>query len=415
MSLKLHHALAAFACTALFTLLSAGCTSGDAATADDEPQTPDLVEQGPDDDDAPEEFSETESGLRYRVRRASDGDKPAAEDTVTVHYRGWLDNGNVFDSSYQRGVTATFPLNGVISGWTEGMQLIGEGGMIELEVPSDLGYGDRGRPPRIPGGATLHFLVELIEIEKPLEPGPVDADAPEEFTTTESGLKYRVRRASEGDHPTADDTVTVHYRGWLDNETVFDSSYERGEPISFPLGGVIDGWTEGVQLIGEGGMIELEIPSNLGYGERGSPPDIPGGATLHFIVELISILKPLEPGPVDENAPEEFTATDSGLKYRILRAAEGASPAATDTVTVHYKGWLDDGTVFDSSYQRGESISFPLNGVIAGWTEGLQLVNEGGMIELEIPSNLGYGARGAGGVIPPNATLHFIVELIEIE
>jgi FKBP-type peptidyl-prolyl cis-trans isomerase len=89
-------------------------------------------------------------------------------------------------------------------------------------------------------------------------------------------------------------------------------------------------------------------------------------------------------------------------------------PKATNTVKVNYHGWLDNGTKFDSSYDRREPIEFPLNGVIPGWTEGMQLVGEGGMIELEIPSNLGYGKRGAGGVIPPDATLHFLVELIGV-
>ena len=122
----------------------------------------------------------------------------------------------------------------------------------------------------------------------------------------------------------------------------------------------------------------------------------------------------VEPGPIDEMAPEEFTTTSSGLKYRILREADGDQPTAADTVTVHYRGWLDNGNEFDSSYKRGEPATFPLNGVIAGWTEGLQLVAEGGMIELEIPSNLGYGAQGSGSDVPPNATLHFLVELISI-
>jgi FKBP-type peptidyl-prolyl cis-trans isomerase FkpA len=122
-----------------------------------------------------------------------------------------------------------------------------------------------------------------------------------------------------------------------------------------------------------------------------------------------------EPGPADKDAPKEFTPTKSGLKYRILRKSSGPKPVATSTVKVNYKGWLDDGTEFDSSYKRGEPISFPLNGVIPGWTEGMQLVGKGGMIELEIPSQLGYGARGAGGVIPPNARLHFIVELLEVK
>ncbi len=121
------------------------------------------------------------------------------------------------------------------------------------------------------------------------KPGSVDADAPEEFTTTASGLKYRIRRKSDGKKPTATSSVVAHYRGWTDDGKEFDSSYKRGEPTPFPLNGVIGGWTEGLQLIGEGGMIELEIPSKLGYGDRGFPPDIPPAATLHFIVELVKV------------------------------------------------------------------------------------------------------------------------------
>lgn len=123
-----------------------------------------------------------------------------------------------------------------------------------------------------------------------------------------------------------------------------------------------------------------------------------------------------EPGPKDKDAPKEFTKTKSGLEYRILRKGSGERPEATDTVEVHYKGWLDNETVFDSSYARDESISFPLNRVIAGWTEGMQLVREGGMIELRIPAKLGYGKRGVPAAkIPPDATLHFLVELIDIK
>lgn len=122
-----------------------------------------------------------------------------------------------------------------------------------------------------------------------------------------------------------------------------------------------------------------------------------------------------EPGPRDPGAPEEFTTTESGLKYRILRKGSGDKPRSADSVVAHYKGWLDDGTVFDSSYERGQPTPFSLLQVIAGWTEGLQYVREGGMIELEIPPNLGYGARPPTSKIPPNSTLHFIVELIEIQ
>jgi FKBP-type peptidyl-prolyl cis-trans isomerase len=121
-------------------------------------------------------------------------------------------------------------------------------------------------------------------------------------------------------------------------------------------------------------------------------------------------------GAVDADAAKTFSTTPSGLQYRVLRKGTGANPKATNRVKVHYHGWLDNGKVFDSSYQRGESIDFGLNQVIPGWTEGMQLVGEGGMIELVIPSDLGYGKRGTpGGPIPPDATLHFLVELLDVK
>ena len=123
---------------------------------------------------------------------------------------------------------------------------------------------------------------------------------------------------------------------------------------------------------------------------------------------------PAGAGAIEAAAPKAFTTTGSGLQYRVLRQGAGTKPKATNTVKVNYHGWLDDGKVFDSSYSRGEAIEFPLNGVIPGWTEGMQLVGQGGMIELLIPANLGYGVRGAPPVIPPNATLHFLVELLEV-
>ncbi len=132
-------------------------------------------------------------------------------------------------------------------------------------------------------------------------------------------------------------------------------------------------------------------------------------------VEKVTPPMPSTAGPVDKEAPEEFSTTQSGLKYRIRRNSDGKKPTAQNFVTVNYHGWTDDGTVFDSSYDRGEPTGFPLGGVIPGWTEGMQLVGEGGMIELEIPSELGYGPQGAGDKIPPNATLHFLVELIEVK
>ena len=116
-----------------------------------------------------------------------------------------------------------------------------------------------------------------------------------------------------------------------------------------------------------------------------------------------------------ENAKRDgVTTTATGLQYEVLVEGSGDSPKETDQVTVHYHGTLIDGTVFDSSVERGQPATFPVNGVIAGWVEALQLMNPGAKYKLFIPSNLAYGERGAGGSIGPNATLIFEVELISI-
>lgn len=117
-----------------------------------------------------------------------------------------------------------------------------------------------------------------------------------------------------------------------------------------------------------------------------------------------------------ENAKKDgVQVTESGLQYSVIKEGTGKSPKATDTVVCHYEGFLTNGTVFDSSIQRGEPAAFPLNAVIAGWTEGLQLMKEGGRTRFFIPYNLAYGEAGAAGAIPPYAALIFDVELLEVK
>ena len=131
-----------------------------------------------------------------------------------------------------------------------------------------------------------------------------------------------------------------------------------------------------------------------------------------------------EQGKMHKEAGEKFLAENknkegivtlpSGLQYQVLKEGNGKKPTAKDTVMCHYEGTLIDGTVFDSSYKRGEPATFPLQQVIAGWTEGLQLMQEGAKYRFFIPSRLGYGAGGAGASIPPYAALVFDVELIQV-
>jgi FKBP-type peptidyl-prolyl cis-trans isomerase len=156
--------------------------------------------------------------------------------------------------------------------------------------PTDVGpTGFHGGGPCAVILVGLCVLLSACDSQARRGPNAIDPDAPSEFTTTDSGLEYRILRRSDGAKPKSDDYVTVDYSGWLDDQTVFDSSYERRQPATFRLSEVIPGWTEGLQYVAEGGMIELRIPPELAYADRGSPPRIPPDATLHFKVELHEI------------------------------------------------------------------------------------------------------------------------------
>lgn len=237
------------------------------------------------------------------------------------------------------------------------------------------------------------------------------------WQVTASGLRWAV--LAKGDEaqprPGRADKVKVYYAGWLENGTKFDERPRGGQPIEFGLNQVIAGWTEGLQLMHPGSRLKLHIPWQIAYGAAGRPPKIPAKANLVFDIELVSFTP--DPSPrFALPADAELQATASGLKYQVLAEGrpDGRKPVASDRVTVHYCGWLTDGTQFDSSWGRGQPASFGLGQVIKGWTEGLQLMREGATYKFVIPASLGYGERGAGGVIPPNATLVFQVELIKV-
>jgi peptidylprolyl isomerase len=162
-----------------------------------------------------------------------------------------------------------------------------------------------------------------------------------------------------------------------------------------------------------GGKRLLVVPPELGLGEFGSG-DIPGNATLVMEITLEDVKEPQVATEVDE---ADYTTTESGLKYYDLVQGTGSTPSAGQTVSVHYTGWLEDGTQFDSSVDRGEPFTFVLGqgNVIPGWDEGLSTMKVGGKRQLVIPPELGYGETGAGGVIPANATLIFEVELLDVQ
>lgn len=253
--------------------------------------------------------------------------------------------------------------------------------------------------------------------EKPMPanediPAPPDvAGPPEDAERTDSGLASKVLQKGDGDyHPAPQDVVQVHYSGWTTDGQMFDSSVKRGQPIAFPLNRVIPGWTEGVGLMVKGEKRRLWIPENLAYGGR---PGAPAGM-LVFDVELLDIKQGPKPLPAPDDvaaAPKDAQTTASGLASKVLSKGKGdRKPTAKSKVQVHYSGWTTDGKMFDSSVVRGDPAEFPLNAVIAGWTEGVQLMVEGEKRRFWIPQDLAY--RGAEG--PPKGTLVFDVELLKI-
>jgi peptidylprolyl isomerase len=356
--------------------------------------------------EAPADAKKTESGLAYKVIEAGDdgsGAHPTATSVVKVHYTGWQTDGKMFDSSRKRGQPASFPLNRVIPGWTEGLQLMKPGDKFRFWIPEDLAY--RGREP----SGTLVFDVELLEVpQAPKAPESVGSP-PADATTTASGLAYKILKSvDEGEHPAEDSKVTVNYTGWTADGEAFDSSVLRGRPATIPLDRHIPGWREGVQLMKKGETARFWIPQDLAYGGAPGQPE----GVLTFDVELLSFVTPKKvPAPADVAAPPaDASKTASGLAYKVLKPGEGdATPGPLDVVTVHYTGWTTDGKMFDSSVVRDRTASFPLNRVIAGWTEGLQLMKKGEKTRFWIPVDLAY--KNMPG--KPAGMLVFDVELMD--
>ena len=246
-------------------------------------------------------------------------------------------------------------------------------------------------------------------------------------TQTKTGLVYLIENAGSTEKVKAGNPVSLHYKGtFFKNNKKFDSSYDRNTPLEFifKTNRMIPGFEEGIEMLGKNGKIKLFIPYHLAYGEKGREGAMPPFSDLVFEIEILNTSTPpnykkegiefLEKNKLKESV----ITTASGLQYKVIKEGEGEKPTATSKVTVHYHGTTPDGTVFDSSVDRGEKISFGLNQVIPGWTEGLQLMSVGSKYIFFIPSELAYGSRapqGGNGPIKADMPLVFEVELFGIE
>ena len=244
---------------------------------------PSPIPPPPDVAAAPDDAVKTASGLVSKVLTPGTGtEHPAIDDIVTVHYTGWTTDGKMFDSSIVRGRPSSFSLDRVITGWGETVQLMVVGEKRRAWIPEALAYkGQQGRPKGL-----LVFEIELLDFRPSPTKAPPDVKAPpKDAKRTVSGLVYKSLQEGTGTrHPRSSDTVTVHYSGWTTNGKLFDSSVARGQPSTFALNKVIQGWTEGLQLMVEGQKMRFWIPEEIAY--KGQQPPF---GTLVFDVELIKI------------------------------------------------------------------------------------------------------------------------------
>lgn len=234
--------------------------------------------------------------------------------------------------------------------------------------------------------------------------------------TTSSGMTIEwIHQQESGRTVEKGDQVSVHYTGKFSNDSVFDSSIKRGVPFQFMVGAgeVIKGWDELMPMLQVGDRVKVVLPPELAYGSR-KVGSIPPNSTLIFEIEVVKTTKPRQVEPWILTSADTI-ALPSGLKYIIHEKGKGPIVAYGRRVSVHYIGYLPDGSKFDSSYDRGKPIEFVAGAgsVIKGWDQGVMKLHKGERARLIIPASMGYGNKQVGP-IPANSTLIFDVEIVDV-
>lgn len=359
----------------------------------------------------PADAVRTADGLASKVITPGTGtDHPGPNDTVKVNYTGWTTDGKMFDSSVaplqpgRQPAPVDLALNRVIPGWTEGVQLMVVGEKRRMWIPEELAY--KGRPGAPQG--MLVFDIELLGITPGPKPPADVAAAPADAQKTADGLASVVTQPGTGKvHPGPNDGVKVNYSIWEPSGKLLDASKE-GTPVSRPVTGLSDGWTEGLQQMVTGEKRTFWVPAALGPKARpGGPP----AEDATMVIELVDILPGPKTPPDVKAPPRDAVVEKDGLASKVLTKGTGTThPTPTSRVQVNYAGWTTDGKMFDSSYARGEPATFSLNGVIPGWTEALQLMVEGEKRRIWVPEKLAYAGKPGA----PQGMLVFEVELLKI-
>lgn len=387
----------------------------------DEPEQPatEPADEPPAQPSAASDPSQPFTQLGVTDIEIGDGEVAEMQDTVTLHYRGtFRESGEEFDSSYSRGAPSTLPLRQFVTGFSQGVQGMKVGGKRRIEIPYALAYGERGRPPTIPPRSDLVFEVELVGVEKP-EP-PRKPDLATEFEgepqDLSDGLVVRDITVGEGEAAVKPNAkVFVHILGvTAATGEQFASSREAGAPQQLDLGDprMLPGLSRGIVGMKPTGKRRIEVPSALGFGLQGVGELVPPNSDLVFEVELLSMSNPRELST--EWISEE--TRENGMIIRIVKEGDAdAEPIPAGGIAVlHTMGVLEDGTVFDSTFDQGQQAVVPLEqSVIEGWSMGVEGMRPGEVRQFVVPPELGFGEEGQPPVVPANAPLTFEVELFD--
>lgn len=236
-----------------------------------------------------------------------------------------------------------------------------------------------------------------------------------QFTTTASGLKYKIEEPGNDKHPQKGCRVWLEYTGWLDNDTIFASTEETGcIDIWLGQGQVIKGWEEALPMIGEGGKMSLTVPPHLGYGNK-EYAGIPENSTLHFEIKTIQVdifeaIKPLNTNGITASKLK------NGIVYYAVQNGHGQPAKKGDNVYIRYTGWLPDGSIYSSNIHSRDAVRFTAGcgETFEGMDTALLLIPEGGKYRFTIPWDLAFGEEGYGNRIPPKADITLDIEMVHI-
>ncbi len=375
---------------------------------------------------SPEMFF-TASGFPYQmIQESTDSTKePQVGDEVYIRYKVLMEDSVIYERFYSsnpeiyklgfgRGREAV----------EEAIKVLDKGDVARFKMKfSDV----KSRTVRgLNDTVNVDLLLALDSVKYNQQLYPIDVTGMD-TVTTESGLQYVILEEGTGGQVKVGDEVTAHYTGFLENGDIFDSSVDRGQPLEMPIGvgRLIKGWDEAFPLFKVGTKAKLIIPSHLGYGNR-NYGRIVGGSTLIFDIEVIDTKEPVVKEPGDEVELIEAVPfdvkgkvvqqLDNGLQIIIVEHGEGKKASVGNRLSVHYTGYLMDGTKFSSSVESGQPIEFVLGTgkVINGWDIAFTHLREGDKAQLIIPAKLAYGERQKGRHIKPNSDLKFDVELLKV-